>query len=145
MSDNICVNLWKPISSIPYEVFDVNSIVFKGNTLSISLCDDGYDYYFVFDELITNYGSYKYTTAMHNLELNDKLKEWYEQCGIIGKTYPLLILHSSDYLESTKKQTYYAFTDDYKELKHYVFITYDAMIEVVSCKEPICKKERKKE
>lgn len=138
LKDNAFVSLWKPLEEISYEILDLNNINFSGDTLTISLCDDKHDYVFTFEELISNCGSFKYTATMHNLEFNDKIGYWYEKCGISGKSYPLLILYASDYLESIKQQSYHAFTNTYKELRHYVFITYDAVIEVVSVKEPHC-------
>jgi len=132
-----CVYVWKPIESIPNEILDLQSLDFKGDTLTIVLLGEK-RYKFEFRDMIVGMGTYKYTSLNSNFKFNEMFKNWIEMCNLGNRVYSLFQKFDSSYIDWLKGQSYNAYYEDYKKLVHYIFVTYDAIIEVVCMREPVC-------
>lgn len=138
MKKNESISVWKPIKSIPNELLDLYSLKFNGDTLTIILLGDNGGYKFEFQDMIVGMGSYKYTSLNSNFEFNEMFKNWIEICHLESKTYSLFQKFDSFYIDWLKEQSYNAYQEAYQKFVHYIFVTCDAIVEVVCVCEPVC-------
>jgi len=138
VNKNELVSIWRPIESMPNELLDLQYLNFEGDTLTIILSGKNKGYKFKFHDMIVGMGSYKYTSLNSNFEFSETFKTWINICHLGSEVYSLFRKFDSFYIDCIKTQSYNAYKDVYHKITHYIFVTCDAVIEVVSMYEPVC-------
>ena len=134
------IQLWKPHEDMSNEL-DLDFLKFEGSVLEIGVFDERYRYVFSVPNMIQGLGSYSYTSLEHNLEFNEVLEKWLNELNCKGKAPALYKTTDSDYIKWLTEQSYNVCESIYSKFVHYILVTCDAIVEIVTPEPIIVRKE----